>query len=149
MERNGPAHVILDLLSSIFYPPSSLLFLALLASWRPWRRNRDLGDDPGRRSSVIVTTAQAAPPHKTAPTPLGPRRRPSARRKEAAKTLLLHVLLVGLAFVALVPFAWLVCACFKTQDDIFAYAFLPWDHLDSLTARNFPALFRREPYGLW
>jgi ABC-type glycerol-3-phosphate transport system permease component len=49
----------------------------------------------------------------------------------------------------LAPTAWLVCATFKTQEDVFAYALLPWDGLDRLTLDNFRTLFDRTPFGRW
>src|SRR4051794_20270141 len=45
----------------------------------------------------------------------------AGRFAEFVKVVALHLLLIALAFIALVPFLWLVCACFKTQADIFAY----------------------------
>ena len=70
-------------------------------------------------------------------------------RAAPLRTSLLHLLLIALAAVALVPLVWLVCACFKTQEDLFAYAFLPWHDLRRLTLDNFRALFAREPVGRW
>jgi ABC-type glycerol-3-phosphate transport system permease component len=58
-------------------------------------------------------------------------------------------MLIGLAFLALVPFIWLICACFKQQRDIFGCAFLPWGHLADLTVVNFRVLFAREPVSRW
>ncbi len=72
--------------------------------------------------------------------------------KSAARPLsgiLLHAVLILMAFLALTPFLWLICACFKQQRDIFGSAFLPWDHLGDLTADNFRVLFQREPIGRW
>ena len=42
-------------------------------------------------------------------------------------------LLAAFTFVAIMPFLWLACACFKQQDDVFASLFLPLRHLDRLT----------------
>jgi len=63
--------------------------------------------------------------------------------------ILLHALLIGLAFLALTPFLWLICACFKQQKDIFGSTFLPWGHLRDLTTDNFRVLFDREPIARW
>ena len=70
-------------------------------------------------------------------------------RDGAAATALLHVLLYGLAICALLPFLWMVCAAFKTQEDLFQYPFLRWGHLHDLTTSNFRALFATEPFGQW
>ena len=66
-----------------------------------------------------------------------------------AATVSLHVVLVFLAGVSLMPLLWLVCATVKRGDDLFAYALLPWDHLDRLTLNNFRELFARESFGRW
>lgn len=66
-----------------------------------------------------------------------------------AAIALLHVLLYGPAACALLPFAWMVCAAFKTQEDLFRYPFLRWGHLHDLTTANFRALFATEPFGRW
>ena len=65
------------------------------------------------------------------------------------RTVLLHLLLVALAAVVLAPTAWLACASFKTQQDVFDYAFLPWDRPGRLTLGNFRTLFDRTPFGRW
>ena len=65
------------------------------------------------------------------------------------RTVLLHAVLSGLAWVVLVPFVWLACAAFKRPHDIFATAFLPWGRLHDLTLDNFRVLFAREPYLRW
>ena len=70
-------------------------------------------------------------------------------RGGAAATVLLHVLLYGLAICSLLPFFWMVCAAFKTQEDLFQYPFLRWGHLHDLTTSNFRALFATEPFGRW
>ncbi len=69
--------------------------------------------------------------------------------RSALRTLLLHGALVLTAGVFLLPFAWLVCASFKRQADVFAVAFLPWSRLGDLTLDNFAALFTSEPYLRW
>src|SRR5436190_344606 len=70
-------------------------------------------------------------------------------RSGLARTVALHVVLAVLAALALVPLVWLVCACFKTQEDLFAHAFLPWHGLRRLTLDNVRMLFAREPIGRW
>src|SRR5687767_12202916 len=67
----------------------------------------------------------------------------------ALRLLLLHLLLFALAAVVLIPTLWLVCASFKTQQDVFDHAFLPWDGLDRLTLANFRTLFARTNFGRW
>ena len=66
-----------------------------------------------------------------------------------ARSMILHIALVGLAFIALVPFIWLICASFKRQEDIFTSTFLPWHNLSALTTGNFAQLFRQTPFALW
>src|SRR4051794_40091762 len=61
----------------------------------------------------------------------------------------LYLVLIGLAVLCLVPFLWLICASFKRQEDLFGYAFLPWDHLEALTLQNFRSLFTRIPFPRW
>lgn len=63
--------------------------------------------------------------------------------------LALHAALLAAALAVMTPVLWMVCACFKTADDLFAYPFLPWGHLDRLTLDHFRTLFRREPFGVW
>src|SRR5207248_679521 len=41
------------------------------------------------------------------------------------------------------------CASLKRGEDLFAYTFLPWPHLSSLTLDNFRVLFRREGFASW
>ena len=94
-----------------------------------------------------TTTAPA--PLPASPSPRVPASVFPPRPLSAAPTLLLHLVLFGLAFCATAPFLWMLCACFKTQDDIFRYAFLPWDHLHGLTLDNFRALFATEPFARW
>jgi ABC-type glycerol-3-phosphate transport system permease component len=64
-------------------------------------------------------------------------------------TLLIHGLLAALAAAALLPFAWMICASFKSGEDLFAYTFLPWDGLDRLTLDNYRKLFTRQPFRQW
>ncbi|AKC83583.1 hypothetical protein IMCC26134_13795 [Verrucomicrobia bacterium IMCC26134] len=64
-----------------------------------------------------------------------------------------YVALVAAAFFTLIPFAWLICAAFKTNADVFTANFLPtgdgflgvaWDRL---TIANFIRLFRELGIG--
>ena len=38
----------------------------------------------------------------------------------------MHLVVAVLAVISLTPFVWLICATFKTSEDFFTYAFLPW-----------------------
>lgn len=73
----------------------------------------------------------------------------SRRTAGAVSLALLHVILYGLAFCAVIPFLLMLCACFKTQEDLFRYPFLPWGHLNDLTLDNFRALFATKPFARW
>jgi ABC-type glycerol-3-phosphate transport system permease component len=64
-------------------------------------------------------------------------------------TFALHVVLAVLSAAALVPFFWMVCACFKRGSDIFAVPFLPWHRLHDLTLDNFRLLLATQPVGRW
>src|SRR4051794_27257945 len=79
-----------------------------------------------------------------------PLRAPSnfTARKAFAVTFVHFALLVA-AMISLTPFVWLLCATFKTGDDLFAYMFLPWYDLRRLTTENFAALFRKEAFSRW
>ncbi len=63
------------------------------------------------------------------------------------KMILLHILLMALAFVVLFPFAWLLVASLKTQEDFFSGMFFPpGDGLfgigwDKLTLENYSNLY--------
>jgi ABC-type glycerol-3-phosphate transport system permease component len=59
------------------------------------------------------------------------------------KRIALHLLLIVLAAIALLPFAWLLCAAFKTPQDLLNSILLPWQHLDRLSLDNFRALQAR------
>lgn len=78
-----------------------------------------------------------------------PRTSASKERITAMATVAIHAALLVLAIGALVPFLWLLCACFKKGEDIFAWSFLPWGHLGNLTLNNFRVLFRQEPFARW
>jgi ABC-type glycerol-3-phosphate transport system permease component len=64
------------------------------------------------------------------------------------RSILLHVVLVGLALASMTPLAWLACAAFKRPADLHASLFLP-SALTHLTLANFRALFARQPFGAW
>lgn len=65
------------------------------------------------------------------------------------RKLLLHLALIVLAAAVLLPFAWLLCAAFKSSQDLFSSVLLPWGHLNRLTLDNFRQLLRDEPFGRW
>lgn len=64
------------------------------------------------------------------------------------RRIVLHLLLIALAAVAVLPFIWLICAAFKTPQDLLGSTLLPWRHLDRLTLNNFRAL-RDQPFTRW
>jgi ABC-type glycerol-3-phosphate transport system permease component len=64
------------------------------------------------------------------------------------RRIALHLLLIALAAVAVLPFIWLVCAAFKSPDDLLNSTLLPWAHLDRLTLNNF-RLLRDQPFARW
>lgn len=70
-------------------------------------------------------------------------------RRSPALTVLLYAVLIVLAVISVAPFIWVICATFKTQQDLFSYAFLPWDALDRLTLSNYRKLFTLRPFGRW
>jgi ABC-type glycerol-3-phosphate transport system permease component len=53
-----------------------------------------------------------------------------------------HLVLVGAAFIVLTPLAWLVCAAFKSPDDLFHYTFAS----PHPTVINFHKLFQQVPF---
>ena len=65
------------------------------------------------------------------------------------KRIALQILVGVLALVNLLPLLWLICAAFKRPRDAFENLFLPWGHLERLTAENFAALVRQQPFGRW
>jgi ABC-type glycerol-3-phosphate transport system permease component len=64
------------------------------------------------------------------------------------RRLAIHLLLIGLAGVAVLPFVWLICASIKTPADLLGSTLLPWGHLDHLTLDNFRML-RDQPFARW
>jgi len=71
------------------------------------------------------------------------------RKPRTLSSILIHAVLIVMAAINLTPIFWLTCAAFKRSDDSFAYAFLPWRHLERLTLDNFRQLFDMEPFGKW
>src|SRR5437763_12416572 len=67
----------------------------------------------------------------------------------AVSATAIHLVLLVAALVSLTPFLWLLCATFKTGDDLFAYTFLPWRHLGRLTTENYTQLFQKEAFARW
>jgi ABC-type glycerol-3-phosphate transport system permease component len=63
-------------------------------------------------------------------------------------SLVVHLVLLVLAAVTLVPFAWVICAAFKTPADQVAHQFLP-GRLTDLTLDNFRTLLAGERFGEW
>ncbi len=63
--------------------------------------------------------------------------------------LLLQIGMVGIALLCVLPFAWLICATFKTNGDMFTYVLLPWDGLDRITFDNYTLLFTTKPFFRW
>jgi ABC-type glycerol-3-phosphate transport system permease component len=64
------------------------------------------------------------------------------------RLITLHLLLIGLAAIALLPFVWLICASLKTPQDLLDSILLPWRHLDRLTLHNF-RLVATWPFARW
>lgn len=85
----------------------------------------------------------------------------SIRRKDESPfpSIVLHAALIGMALLAVTPFVWVLCAAFKSQEDIFTYAFLPWNGgfryadlkamCQALTLDNVYTLFTRIPFARW
>jgi ABC-type glycerol-3-phosphate transport system permease component len=69
--------------------------------------------------------------------------------RRALPVTAVHFALLVAAMVSLTPFLWLLCATFKNGDDLFAYTFLPWSHLGTLTTENYTLLFQKEAFGRW
>ncbi len=75
--------------------------------------------------------------------------RPAIRPAVVLSTTVLHLAVSVAALAVLCPFLWMFCASFKTHDDVRDFAFLPWNHLQSLTLDNFRTLFHAVPFGRW
>lgn len=73
--------------------------------------------------------------------------RSSAAVAVSSATLNTGVLL--LALLSVMPFAWLICATLKQQEDFFVYSFLPWSQPDRWTLGNFRWLFSQWPFAQW
>jgi ABC-type glycerol-3-phosphate transport system permease component len=63
-------------------------------------------------------------------------------------TIALHLALLVFAMFTIAPFAWVVCAAFKSPADQITSNFLP-ARLENLTLDNFRQLFAREQFGRW
>ena len=61
----------------------------------------------------------------------------------------LQLVLIVLAALWLVPFAWMLCASVKAPSEFFASTFLPWDHLERLTLANYRDLIVQRPFLTW
>lgn len=73
----------------------------------------------------------------------------NSRPSQPISIFLLHAILIALAAFSLTPFAWLICAAFKQQKDMFSSALLPWHDLGAITGENFIKLFTVIPFGRW
>jgi ABC-type glycerol-3-phosphate transport system permease component len=73
----------------------------------------------------------------------------AAEPRKAAGSVLLHAVIILLALASITPFIWLICATLKNRDDFFTYAFLPWNHLGTVTLENYKLLFVQQPFGTW
>jgi ABC-type glycerol-3-phosphate transport system permease component len=81
--------------------------------------------------------------------PVPPRPRSNITPRTVAASTAIHFALLVAALISLTPVVWLICATFKTGDDLFAYTFLPWHHLGRLTTENYTQLFQKEAFGRW
>jgi ABC-type glycerol-3-phosphate transport system permease component len=70
-------------------------------------------------------------------------------RQLTSGAIVLHVIVGVLALISLTPFFWLICATFKTSEDFFTYAFLPWGHPERWTVGNYSFLMREHPFAIW
>lgn len=71
------------------------------------------------------------------------------RRARAIAVGILHFTVMVLAVMSVIPFAWLICASFKDQGDMFTSTFLPWGNLERLTFANIRSLFTEESFATW
>ena len=70
---------------------------------------------------------------------------PKPEGKLTPARVMIYVMLVCSCVLMLVPLVWLVCACLKRQEDLYAYMFLPLDKLPTL--QNFVELFEKKDFG--
>jgi ABC-type glycerol-3-phosphate transport system permease component len=70
-------------------------------------------------------------------------------RHPLVASIVIHAVLVALSILMLMPFAWIICATFKPQKDMFSSVLLPWNDLGSLTFDNIRILFTRIPFARW
>src|SRR5256885_13155067 len=61
----------------------------------------------------------------------------------------IHLVVAMLAAISLTPLFWLICATFKTSEDFFTYAFLPWRHPERWSVGNYSFLVREHPFAVW
>ena len=64
------------------------------------------------------------------------------RARTLAVQVPIHGVVIGAAFIVLVPLVWLVCAALKGPDDLFHYTFMS----PRPTLHNFESLFRQVPF---
>lgn len=118
-------------------------------------------------TDVLPYRSRGKAPPPASPSPLrGPAHLPPPRRRRrrpagamrAVESLALHAVITVLALISLMPFFWLVCATFKRHDEMFTWAFVPWEwragfipwpRLDQLTLSNYGWLFTKEPFLKW
>lgn len=106
--------------------------------------------DVAPNSNPIATQLSPLP----VPPMLGPKPpRMGMRRRAAIGDALVYVVLIVAAALTLVPFVYLICSAFKTNDDFFGSMFLPVDPktgrtaLSRLTTSHFGRLFRELAFG--
>ena len=66
----------------------------------------------------------------------------------AAGSMILNAVVLVLAVLSVLPFAWLICATLKNQEDFFRYSFLPPEP-SRWTLENFRWLFTQWSYARW
>ena len=69
--------------------------------------------------------------------------------KKKSPLLARSILLAAAGYVSLLPLLWLICATFKTGDDLLNTPLLPWRNLNHLTLSNYRRLFAERPFGPW
>jgi multiple sugar transport system permease protein len=70
---------------------------------------------------------------------------PKPENRLTAGRVAIYFMLVSMSVMMLVPLIWLVCACLKRQEDLYAYMFLPLDKMPTLN--NFVELFEKKDFG--